>query len=61
MLAAPVNDACGVDPSSICRRVFGWTDSANTAETVDWLTHKPLRLALRKTWGIIKESCNFDV
>jgi small-conductance mechanosensitive channel len=46
MLAAPVNDACGVDPSSICRRVFDWSDSATTAETVDWLTHKPLRLAL---------------
>jgi small-conductance mechanosensitive channel len=46
MLVATVQDACGADPSSVCRRIFDWTGSGNAAGIVDWLAHKPLRLAL---------------
>jgi small-conductance mechanosensitive channel len=42
----PLQEACGDDPSLICRRVLDWTDSTGWAEASDKLLATPLTILL---------------
>ncbi len=39
-------EACGDDPGQVCRWVFDLTDSAATADTVEWLVARPVKIVL---------------
>jgi small conductance mechanosensitive channel len=39
-----LDDACGSEPSWVCRRVFESTDNAALAATAEWLVAKPLAI-----------------
>lgn len=43
---APLEDACGDDPSFVCRRVFDWTGSEAWAEAADKLLATPATVLL---------------
>jgi len=38
------DDACGADPSWVCRRVFEWTDNAALAAAAEWAVAKPMAI-----------------
>ena len=42
----PVIDACGVDGTYTCKKVFEWTDNELAATAADWLLDRPVRIAL---------------
>ena len=42
----PVIDACGVDGTYTCKKVFEWTDNEFVATAADWLLDRPVRIAL---------------
>jgi moderate conductance mechanosensitive channel len=44
--AQSVQEACGQDPSFVCRRVLDWTGSATWAEAVDKLLSAPTHILL---------------
>jgi len=46
VLAQTVNDACGDDPTLICRQVFDWTGSEAWAEAADKFLVPPLHILL---------------
>ncbi len=39
-------DACGADPSWLCRQMFDLTDNATVASLVGWLVERPLTILL---------------
>jgi small-conductance mechanosensitive channel len=39
-----INDACGADPSWVCRRVFEATDNAALAAAAEWVVAKPIAI-----------------
>lgn len=41
-----VIEACGADPSWLCRRVFDWTDNESLASLSDWIVATPLSVLL---------------
>src|SRR5690606_10625109 len=43
---APLEDACGDDPSFVCRRVFDWTGSEAWAEAAEKLLATPATILL---------------
>jgi small conductance mechanosensitive channel len=58
VFAAPVNDACGPDPSWICDHVFQWTGSEEWAKAADFFLATPvdilliLLIAVGATWAV---------
>jgi small-conductance mechanosensitive channel len=53
---AELAEACGPEPSVICREVFERTESAGLAGTVDWLFAKPVTIAiiLIVAWVVVR-------
>jgi moderate conductance mechanosensitive channel len=45
-LSEPVIDACGVDGTYTCKKIFEWTDNELAATAADWLLDRPVRIAL---------------
>ena len=45
-LAQTVQDACGQDPSLVCRQVFNWTGSEAWAQAADRFVVPPLHILL---------------
>lgn len=39
-------DACGSEPNTLCEFVYDQTGSTTTAEIVDWVVERPLKIAL---------------
>ena len=42
----PLTDACGLEPTFTCKRVFEWTDSEFWAVAAEWILDRPIRIAL---------------
>jgi len=42
----PLTDACGLEPTFTCKRVFEWTDSEFWAVAAKWILDRPIRIAL---------------
>ena len=49
----PVIDACGVDGTYTCEKVFEWTDNEFVATAADWLLDRPVRIALIMLLAIV--------
>ncbi len=46
-------DACGVDGTYTCKKVFEWTENEFAATAADWLLDRPVRIALIVVLAII--------
>ena len=46
-------DACGIDGTYTCQKVFEWTDNALAATAADWLLDRPVRIALIALLAIV--------
>ncbi|HCB34187.1 MAG TPA: hypothetical protein DEP69_03215, partial [Acidimicrobiaceae bacterium] len=44
--AETVTDACGADPSWMCRQVFDLTDNSSLASLASWIVERPLKILL---------------
>ena len=44
--ATTVDDACGIDPTYTCEKVFEWTDSEFAAIAAEWILDRPIRIML---------------
>ena len=42
----PLVDACGVDGTYTCEKVYEWTENEFAATAADWLLDRPIRIAL---------------
>ena len=46
-------DACGIEGTYTCQKVFEWTDNALAATAADWLLDRPVRIALIALLAIV--------
>ena len=42
----PLTEACGLEPTFTCKRVFEWTYSEFWAVAAEWILDRPIRIAL---------------
>jgi len=48
-----LTDACGVEGTYTCEKVFEWTDNEFAATAADWLLDRPVRIALIVVLAIV--------
>ena len=44
--ATTLEDACGIEPTYTCEKVFEWTDSEFAAIAAEWILDRPIRIML---------------